>query len=274
MLIAAQCSATHNRNILKWARAQNPPAEWDEEVANMAADAEDALGHEQHIEMLTWMFTEANPPCPWSDDLCRRAAERLNLGVLKFIAEHGGPLDVETCWDAAQLTNDEEDDDAKAEAIMVWLRQRDPASCKIDKKTCIEAAQYGRMRLLKFAQQHNPRFGASASVYWLKAIECYGGDKLLEWLREQYPDACSWNARTCALAARGGNEDALKWLRSPEREGGPCPWDRTTCAGAAGEYGDLELLQWCREQGCPWDERTTAWETSTVSARKSVSLRI
>ena len=42
--------------------------------------------------------------------------------------------------------------------------------------------------------------------------------------------------------------EVLKWAR-----GEGCPWDRWTCAFAAGG-GHLEVLKWAREHGCPWDE--------------------
>ena len=42
----------------------------------------------------------------------------------------------------------------------------------------------------------------------------------------------------------------LQWAREND-----CPWDEDTCACAA-EGGNLEVLKWARENGCPWDERT------------------
>ena len=59
-------------------------------------------------------------------------------------------------------------------------------------------------------------------------------------------------ADLCASAARGGQFEVLEWLRENE-----CPWDFRTCAGAA-KRGHLEVLKWARENGCPWDERTCA----------------
>ena len=44
-----------------------------------------------------------------------------------------------------------------------------------------------------------------------------------------------------------GHFDVLQWCR----ENG-CPWDERTCMIAA-QYGDLSILQWCRENGCPWN---------------------
>jgi hypothetical protein len=42
----------------------------------------------------------------------------------------------------------------------------------------------------------------------------------------------------------------LQWAR----ENG-CPWDEETCTGAA-KSGHLEVLQWARLNGCPWGEST------------------
>ena len=74
----------------------------------------------------------------------------------------------------------------------------------------------------------------------------------------------------CALAAKGGHLEALKWLRfgrtehryeeadgiiSPlyDDDQTACPWDEWTCANAAAG-GHLEVLRWARAHGCPWEE--------------------
>jgi hypothetical protein len=41
--------------------------------------------------------------------------------------------------------------------------------------------------------------------------------------------------------------DVLQWAR-----GNGCPWDKETCSKAA-RGGHFELLQWAWEQGCPLD---------------------
>ena len=43
-----------------------------------------------------------------------------------------------------------------------------------------------------------------------------------------------------------GNLELIQWLRA---EG--CPWDYLTCFSAVNE-GDVEVLRWLRENGCPW----------------------
>jgi hypothetical protein len=39
----------------------------------------------------------------------------------------------------------------------------------------------------------------------------------------------------------------LQWAREND-----CPWDERTCWAAA-EGGHLETLKWARENGCPWN---------------------
>ena len=60
-------------------------------------------------------------------------------------------------------------------------------------------------------------------------------------------------ADLCAAAARGGQFEVLEWLRENE-----CPWDFRTCAEAA-KGGHLEVVKWARAKGCPWDEWTCAY---------------
>ena len=52
----------------------------------------------------------------------------------------------------------------------------------------------------------------------------------------------------CMFAARSGQLEVLQWARA-----NGCPWDRWTCTAAA-KGGHLEVLQWARANGCPWDE--------------------
>ena len=60
---------------------------------------------------------------------------------------------------------------------------------------------------------------------------------------------------TDELALRGHLE-VLQWARQ-----NGCPWDELTCAYAAAG-GHLEVLQWARQNGCPWDQSTCVWAAS------------
>ena len=56
--------------------------------------------------------------------------------------------------------------------------------------------------------------------------------------------------RFCSRVALNGNLDLLKYLH----ENG-CPWDQSTCT-CASLVGHLECLQYAHENECPWDEDT------------------
>ncbi|HEV7735865.1 MAG TPA: hypothetical protein VGO47_00590, partial [Chlamydiales bacterium] len=58
--------------------------------------------------------------------------------------------------------------------------------------------------------------------------------------------------KICAEAAREGRLEILQWARA-----NGCPWDESTCANAA-RNGYLEILQWARANSCPWDKGTCA----------------
>jgi hypothetical protein len=45
---------------------------------------------------------------------------------------------------------------------------------------------------------------------------------------------------------RGGHLEVLQWLRA-----NGCPWDETTCAYAARRGGHSELLSWAQANGAP-----------------------
>ena len=59
----------------------------------------------------------------------------------------------------------------------------------------------------------------------------------------------------CRCAAWGGHLEVLQWAREND-----CPWDEETCAFAA-YGGHLEVLKWARENDCPWN-----WETCANAA--------
>ena len=52
------------------------------------------------------------------------------------------------------------------------------------------------------------------------------------------------------FAARGGHLEVLQWARQ-----NGCPWDEYTCVYAA-MGGHLEVLKWARANGCPFGAET------------------
>ncbi len=84
-------------------------------------------------------------------------------------------------------------------------------------------------------------------------IVCKSVCRLWRLLLAQNPSSSHPTATEYATTlARGGHLNVLQWARSQG-----CPWDKWTCAFAA-EAGNLEMLQRAHSQGCPWDEDTCA----------------
>ena len=63
----------------------------------------------------------------------------------------------------------------------------------------------------------------------------------------------------CRFAASYGNLEVLQWVRA---EG--CPWDAETCQVAARKDGHLETLRWARENGCEWDAEIRDWAAAEL----------
>ena len=59
----------------------------------------------------------------------------------------------------------------------------------------------------------------------------------------------------CALFAKYGALESLKWARANGAPWDRSKWDTSTCANAA-RGNHLEVLKWARENGAPWDEDT------------------
>ena len=57
-------------------------------------------------------------------------------------------------------------------------------------------------------------------------------------------------SKTCEIAAADGNLEVLRFAHEIG-----CPWDEETCTQAA-INGHLECLRYAHENGCPWNEET------------------
>ena len=54
-------------------------------------------------------------------------------------------------------------------------------------------------------------------------------------------NGCPWDKYTCALAAKRGHLELLKWLRA-----NGCPWNQQLAIEWAEMRGHTEVLQWLR----------------------------
>ena len=58
------------------------------------------------------------------------------------------------------------------------------------------------------------------------------------------------DGRVMECAAESGNLELVQWLR-----GEGCPWDWGTCYWAT-DRGHVPVLRWARTNGCPWKAYT------------------
>lgn len=96
-------------------------------------------------------------------------------------------------------------------------------------------------------------------AYLNRAIH-QGHIRLVVWLCEQ--EGFEPDASACKKAARAGDLDILQWLRLKG-----CPWNAGVCFSAT-KGGHLRLLEWARGVGCPWSE----WATANAAQRGDVDM--
>ncbi|KAG5176403.1 hypothetical protein JKP88DRAFT_351103 [Tribonema minus] len=108
------------------------------------------------------------------------------------------------------------------------------------------------------------QFGWRSSPGWWSLA----GGAIERWYRCRWttePDA-AYREKSCIrygnLVDLLGHLEVLQWARA-----NGCPWDKSTCTLAA-SGGHLETLQWARVNGCPWDSETL--ETARFSKRHEV----
>ena len=109
----------------------------------------------------------------------------------------------------------------------------------------------GSVALVKWALAEGcPRESPGGSTMAHAAVD-YGQVELVKWLCGE--GGFAMDVTEMGMAARGGNLELVQWLR-----GAGCPWDYNTCFNAV--YGGrVEVLRWVRENGAPWLAGTRDW---------------
>ena len=105
----------------------------------------------------------------------------------------------------------------------------------------LEAADYARLR----AVSRSMRDSVDASIENLQDTILAVKLGCLTALRNLRQRGHLDKTYICLCAAWSGHLQVLQWAR----ENG-CPWDEDTCSGAA-HNGHLEVLRWARANGCP-----------------------
>ena len=112
----------------------------------------------------------------------------------------------------------------------------------------------GSVALAKWALAEGcPRDDGDEENPWTMAHYAahHGHGELVKWLCGEGGFAASlMEASLMDRAAGSGNLELVQWLRA-----NGCPWDYVTCAYAV-DKGHVETLRWARENGCPWTADT------------------
>jgi hypothetical protein len=125
--------------------------------------------------------------------------------------------------------------------------------------------------------ENNEKNQNNESDFYIRLLEDSKKNKLLQYIQDEY-DPCTVQdlyktiednfqnatfifqlsdippqdrSKLCAEAGVRGNIPLLDWLKNHG-----CPWDEWTCAWAA-RGGHLSTLQWLRKHDCPWDGLTS-----------------
>ena len=95
--------------------------------------------------------------------------------------------------------------------------------------------------------------GCPLTCRTFEAAVATGNTAVVTWLCEQ---RCPMDARAFSCAAASPSGSSLQLCQLLREHG--CTWGPYSCAEAAGE-GDLELLRWLVEAGCPVDSSACKW---------------
>mmetsp|Transcript_10942 Transcript_10942/g.27521 ORF Transcript_10942/g.27521 Transcript_10942/m.27521 type:complete len:195 (-) Transcript_10942:501-1085(-) len=110
-----------------------------------------------------------------------------------------------------------------------------------------------RVELLRWAVEQGCALMDDERV--VRAAVVDGGLGVLQWgVQSRGWDLPKQHHKTTCWAAEAGQLEVLQWAREQG-----CPWDDATCLEAA-RSGNLSVLQWARTQGCPWDAYRCLWE--------------
>jgi hypothetical protein len=114
--------------------------------------------------------------------------------------------------------------------------------CPWDWRACQSAAQAGALQTLQWLREQGCDWGAE---YILHSAASSGSIELTAWVLAQ-PGVIASEA-ALITAAKAGDMPMCQFLRAEQ-----LPWtESTTSAAAAGNH--VGVLDWLREQGCPWD---------------------
>ena len=212
-----------------------------------------------HLSMLQFLRSPGPEMRPfewsytWSFTPCEAASYKGRLEVLQWLRSGPDPCpwyDTRECIVYAAEKGHLD--------VLEWIRTFDKEwpSELVGRVIAGKMSTSQKIHVLQHVRSHSPPAPWSDACYW---AVLRGEFDIIKWLRspEHEGGPCPWGKGVCTRAARCGDLETLKWLRSAEHTEGPCPWDENTCYFAA-VNGHIDSLRWLRSQNppCPWTAAT------------------
>jgi hypothetical protein len=186
-----------------------------------------------HLDIMTWSMDRHHATGGF-EGVFKYAAMGGHIHILKYLRERGYEWDERTPAYAAfggQLPT------------MKWLAAQDPP-CPSGSKTSQYAMQGGHVHVLNWLCDTG-KFTAR-DLYFRYALRT-GKLDTVKWMYKRFDIDIQNDAQVCDAVP---HIELLQWMRSHNP---PCPWDEETCRLAVLE-DNLQVLEWARANGCPWDK--------------------
>ncbi len=167
-------------------------------------------------------------------DLCKEAAKWGQLGLLKYLHEHGYQFDQADCFDNGC--------DCQCRR---WKYIHDYCTYKVS--TCVIACIYGNLECLIYAHENGSSLNADSCSDGTCNHAAENGQ--LECLKYAFENGCDIK-HAAAFAAKGGYIQCLDYALNNGAQ-----WSTEVCSNAA-KYGHIDILKYAHESGCPWDNYT------------------
>jgi hypothetical protein len=196
--------------------------------------------------------------CQLPDGICDYAARCGHVDTLRWLQNYGGELTASTCEGAAAGAH---------LCVLEFLRDE---GCDWDETACAAAAKHGHLFVLQWLHEQGcPWFGENISSHAASS----GSIEVLLYLKQQgcvlnidtmrsaammghlatcqflVEEQCPCDADACTLAAQNGHMETVRFLLDSS-----CPWDVNAVCIRAAESGDIQLLQYLKQQGCVFSE--------------------
>ena len=179
------------------------------------------------VEILNWLH---NAGYPWDKSLAYIASEEGCLPVLIWASEHGCDLDRLVVYNAGKQGHLD---------ILKWAREQ---GCPWHDEVPLATAKEGHWDVMKWAIANG--CGWQPEVGTLAATQ--GKMDILQWAKEECALDVA-NKETLQAAIEAGQLGVVKWCYMEGVEMG-----LEECALAA-KHGALEVLKWLRKKEVPWD---------------------